>query len=777
MKKHLLFTAIALLPLLETGSLWAQPVVRTKSLDVNYSATPPTVTFSVYWDDVPTPPMHRDTVWVFVDYAEVTNGVSGPWAHATLSGVTLTAGAGTVVAGTLPGRGFFLAGLHTNDFSSTLTATLGADLNGKKFNWCVYATDYPPNAEENAGRYYDLRGTPPFVINGTITESSKTYSGGCIESLTDETGCPGWVPAPPAVSIADVSPATVCPGGTVTLTAAGNSAVFEYSLNGVDNWQSGPVFDVVPRADTAYTVYVRSLAGCTASSAPASVSLYAKPEAAFSSTFTEACAGSEVTLTATGGVEYCFSRTCENCIRNHYLSGNNSEGAADCDVQDVVCTAFDANDSYTFTMPESGSVTIRVEVRSADGCTDDTSRVLTTLPLPVLTLVSPASTTQQAIEAGVAIAPIVYTLANTTNATVDGLPDGLTGSYTDGAPATLTISGTPTVTGAFSYTINLEGACASTVPATLPQRHGVVTVACANPLYPNAGTFQDFDPAAASVTDTRYSLTDARDNKTYNVVKIGSHWVMAQNLNYQDGLQHHTASTAPSTVSGQNTDLIGHFWCPGGDGGSVTTSSLASCNVWGALYTWETAMMADGKYSDDNTASTAWTEPAHASSSNTGHTNNGGRGAGQHGICPTNWHIPTDAEWGVLLNAMESGASTNHNSDAGERGADAGVRGKALCTCADGVVGSDCVDDTKSNWHYSATNRGTDNYGFRALPAGLRQREGLYFDNRGERLYLLSSSAYDVSNAWYRRFDYQNATVYRHYSSRSFGNSVRCIRN
>jgi hypothetical protein len=66
-----------------------------------------------------------------------------------------------------------------------------------KFNWCAYATDYPPNAILGSNHYYNLHGTAPFVINdvalheGTTTHSSETT----ITSFTDATGCPGiWDP-------------------------------------------------------------------------------------------------------------------------------------------------------------------------------------------------------------------------------------------------------------------------------------------------------------------------------------------------------------------------------------------------------------------------------------------------------------------------------------------------------------------------------------------------------------------------------------------------------
>jgi hypothetical protein len=84
-----------------------------------------------------------------------------------------------------------LKGNDSTDYSSTFTVQL---INvPAKFNWCAYVSDYPPNTTLNNGTY-TLKGSPPFTINTSITESSKTYAGGCITSLTDATGCPGLIP-------------------------------------------------------------------------------------------------------------------------------------------------------------------------------------------------------------------------------------------------------------------------------------------------------------------------------------------------------------------------------------------------------------------------------------------------------------------------------------------------------------------------------------------------------------------------------------------------------
>jgi uncharacterized protein (TIGR02145 family) len=306
-----------------------------------------------------------------------------------------------------------------------------------------------------------------------------------------------------------------------------------------------------------------------------------------------------------------------------------------------------------------------------------------------------------------------------------------------------------------------QGGCAYTMPAL-------------------AGTFAGFDPGSVGAA-TYVSLKDERDNKAYPVVKISSgtysRWIMARNLNYQKGLTWQENSNSPSTVSGSNRDLIGHFWCPGGDSGNTSTiSTRESCDVWGALYSWETAMMVDGKWSDDNRNTSDWTQPATSATAGSGHTNNGGLGANNHGICPPNWHVPTDGEWGELLNAMESTSeSLTHNTGTGYSGLDAGTRGKSRCMCASGSCATD--ENVRWSYHSSAIVRGTDFYGFRVLPAGYRTDNGSYFYGRGSRAYLWSSSAYNSARAWRRSFYYNEARVHRDSRNRSFGYPVRCIRD
>jgi hypothetical protein len=165
---------LLLLLLLGAGGLSAAVTVTPLSVDYDRQQ----VTFRVAWSGTAA----NNRVWVFVDLCPVAGATPGTFEKAVISGATATAG--SIDPASLNGRGFYVI---TNP--STVTANL-SNATGK-FNWCAYGSDYPPNAVDNSGGGYDLKGTPPFILNGSIEWSSYTYSGGTINTLTDATGCPG----------------------------------------------------------------------------------------------------------------------------------------------------------------------------------------------------------------------------------------------------------------------------------------------------------------------------------------------------------------------------------------------------------------------------------------------------------------------------------------------------------------------------------------------------------------------------------------------------------
>jgi|GEM_PF-1383089 len=98
-------------------------------------------------------------------------------------------------------------------------------------------------------------------------------------------------------------------------------------------------------------------------------------------------------------------------------------------------------------------------------CTGETATgVITVKPTPTITLTSAASTNAQTVCTNTAIANITYSIGGSgTGVSVTGLPAGVTGAYNAGV---FTISGTPTATGTFNYTVTTTGTCLPQATAT-----------------------------------------------------------------------------------------------------------------------------------------------------------------------------------------------------------------------------------------------------------------------------------------------------------------------
>jgi autotransporter translocation and assembly factor TamB len=151
---------------------------------------------------------HRSDVWVFADYIEISgNTTTGNWKPAAITGATVTKNTiGNATVSTVSGntRGVWVKSVSSG---ANFTGQVALQLTGvpAKFNACAYATDFPPNATNQNGTY-TLKGTPPFIINGSATVTGRTYSGGTITTLTDATQCPGGVPRDAAHDGADCAP-------------------------------------------------------------------------------------------------------------------------------------------------------------------------------------------------------------------------------------------------------------------------------------------------------------------------------------------------------------------------------------------------------------------------------------------------------------------------------------------------------------------------------------------------------------------------------------------
>ena len=111
----------------------------------------------------------------------------------------------------------------------------------------------------------------------------------------------------------------------------------------------------------------------------------------------------------------------------------------------------------------TASGTFNYTVTLTGGCSVVTATgTITVNPNNTVILTSAAGTNAQTLCINTAITTITYATTGATGATITGLPAGVAGSW---AANVVTISGTPTASGTFTYTVTLTGGC-STVTAT-----------------------------------------------------------------------------------------------------------------------------------------------------------------------------------------------------------------------------------------------------------------------------------------------------------------------
>ena len=174
------------------------------------------------------------------------------------------------------------------------------------------------------------------------------------------------------------------------------------------------------------------------------------------------------------------------------------------------------------------------------------------------------------------------------------------------------------------------------------------------------------------------------------VPELGSAEMSGNTLIDRDGQRYHTILIGNQRWMAQNLNYQT-------DNDPCYDYKLSNCETYGRLYSWKAAVTA----------------------------------------CPNGWHLPSDTEWGTLVNFV-GGAST------------AGIKLKST-----------------SGWKNSGN--GTNEHGFSALPGGSD------FDNAGGSGYWWSASEDNVSSAWSRSMHSGSDNVNRESSGKAHLLSVRCV--
>ena len=218
------------------------------------------------------------------------------------------------------------------------------------------------------------------------------------------------------------------------------------------------------------------------------------------------------------------------------------------------------------------------------------------------------------------------------------------------------------------------------------------------------------------------TLTDI-DGNVYNTVQIGSQCWMKENLR----TTQYVDSTAISQGSNTST-TVAYWYYPNSDASNKTT--------YGLLYNWK-AVMRNSSSSSANPS-------------------------GVQGVCPTGWHVPSDAEWKQM--EMTVGMSQSDADNTGYRG--------NIAAKLSGNTGWTSSTTANAAGNLSAPDRNIS--GFSALPAG---SYGGIYDDFGYYAGFWSATEYDSSDAWQRGLHNNRAGVYRNNTNKGNGYSVRCIRD
>lgn len=191
------------------------------------------------------------------------------------------------------------------------------------------------------------------------------------------------------------------------------------------------------------------------------------------------------------------------------------------------------------------------------------------------------------------------------------------------------------------------------------------------------------------------TFTDVRDNRTYRSFTMGTRCWMLENLKYGTEL-------SPFTTH-QKDNCIPEKYC---------LSTDAACTSFGGFYQWDELIQ--------------YSSPA--------------AGQSVQGLCPPEWHIPTEAEWQLLIDMQANGGN--------------------------GIAGSELKDPIPS-------------FGFHALLSGIYYLNDTWALTTGSLTGTMfwTSAGAGATRAVARGLNTYNPSVSRYVSSRENAFPVRCVKD
>jgi len=426
-------------------------------------------------------------------------GVTGSWASntVTISGTPTVSGAFTYTVTLSGGCGAVTAtGTITVTPNNTITLTAGGTQT-KCINTPITTTTYTTSGATGA----TISGLPAGVIgswaSNTVTISgTPTVSGTFTYTVTLSGGC-GTVTATGTMTVTPNNTITLTAGGTqtkcintpITTTTYATSGATGATISGlpagvIGSWASNTVtISGTPTVSGAFTYTVTLSGGCGAVTATGTITV---------------TPNNTITLTAGGTQTKCINTP----ITTTTYATSGATGATISGLPAGVTGSWSSNTvTISGTPTVSGAFTYTVTLSGGCGTVTATGTITVT-PNNTIVLTSAAGSNAQTKCINTAITTITYATTGATGAAITGLPAGVTGSWSSN---TVTISGTPTVSGAFTYTVTLSGGC-GTVTAT-----GTLTVTPNNTivLTSAAGTNAQTKCINTAITNITYGTTGA----------------------------------------------------------------------------------------------------------------------------------------------------------------------------------------------------------------------------------------------------------------------------
>lgn len=205
------------------------------------------------------------------------------------------------------------------------------------------------------------------------------------------------------------------------------------------------------------------------------------------------------------------------------------------------------------------------------------------------------------------------------------------------------------------------------------------------------------------------------ENNSYATMKIGNHWWMTENLKVKKYRNGSSVQFISSSDSLSWVNASSGAYCQYGD----------NPNSPGLLYNWFAVI-------------------------DTG------------GLAPAGWHVASDEDWKQL--EKDLGMSSQEADKLGWRGTHEGEKMKT---------------SGPENWAAYGEVWSTNESGFSATAGGCRLYDGSWSSPTGLVYtgFWWTGTDQVSGHAWYRYLDYKKSTVFRSHMLKSYGCSVRCVKN